>query len=127
MNQKELKINEITEKIIGCAHKVSNNLGCGFLEKVYENALIIELKKAGLEVKQQDPIEIFYGNNLVGEYLADILVENKVIIELKVVKKFDEIHFAQCINYLKATDLKVCLLINFDKTKVQIKRIVNNF
>ena len=118
-------LDEITEKIIGCAFKVQNTIGCGFLEKVYENALLIELKKAGLFAQQQVPVKIHYYGKVVGEYVAGILVENLVLVELKTVKKFDDIHFAQCINYLKAADLKVCLLINFAHPEVKIKRLVN--
>lgn len=118
---------EITEIIIGCAFKVSGTLGCGFLEKVYENALAHALRKTGLNICQQQAISVIYDNVVVGNYVADILVENEVIVELKTVKCFDDIHFAQCINYLKATNLKICLLINFGNPKVQVKRFVNNY
>ena len=120
-------LDTVTEKIIGYAFKVSNTLGSGFLEKVYENALCHELKKQGLSAMQQQPIAISYDGILVGDYAADLLVENEVLVELKAVKTFDEVHIAQCMNYLKATGLKVCLLINFGSPKVEIKRIVNNF
>ncbi len=120
-----LELNETTEKIIGCAYQVSNTLGAGFLEKVYENALVHELRKSGLEVKQQAPIEVRYDGVKVGEYFADMLVENSVIVEAKAVKAFDQTHSAQSLNYLKATGLKVCLLINFGAPRIQIKRIVN--
>jgi GxxExxY protein len=118
-----LLINEITEKIIGCAFVVSNSLGCGFLEKVYENALLLELKSAGLKAVQQKPIDVHYRGNLVGEYVADLLMENKGLVELKTVQGFDEAHFAQCLNYLKATGLEICLLFNFGKPEFQIKRL----
>ena len=121
------KLNKLTEKIINCAYTVSNTLGCGFLEKVYENAFMIELGKTGLKAQQQAPVEVRYEGKIVGVYFADILVENSVIIELKAVKAFDDVHFAQCINYLRASDLKVCLLINFAKPKIEIKRIVNDY
>ena len=127
MNADKHRLDWITEKIIGCAYKVSNTLGCGFLEKVYEDALLIELKKTGLEELQQAPMEVVYDGQIVGEYFADILVERSVIVELKAVKDLDEIHFAQCINYLKGSNLKVCLLINFGKPKIEIKRIVNEY
>ncbi len=117
-------LNPITEKVIGCAYAVSNTLGAGFLEKVYENALTIELHKAGLKVAQQHPIQVRYDGILVGEYFADLLVEEKVVVEIKAVKAFDEAHWAQGINYLKATGMRVCLLLNFGKPRVEIKRIV---
>ena len=116
------RLNLMTEKIIGCAYKVANELGCGFLEKVYENALAHELRKAGLKVEPQKPIEIFYDGVLVGDYFGDLVVEDQVLIELKVCKAFDDIHSAQCLNYLKATKLPICLLINFGKPKIEIKR-----
>jgi len=119
------RLNEITETIIGCAYRVGNTLGSGFLEKVYENALRIELTKAGLSVYQQHPITVMYDGQDVGEYFADLLVEDSVIIEMKSVKKIDDIHVAQCLNYLKATRLKICLLINFGSPTVEIRRIVN--
>ena len=117
------EINKITETIIGCAYKVGNALGCGFLEKVYENALAHEIRKNGLEARQQERIKVYYDNVEVGDYEADILVQGKVIIELKAVKNFDDVHKAQCLNYLKATGLKICLLINFGNPRVEIKRI----
>ena len=120
----ENKLNELSEKIIGAAFEVSNILGVGFLEKVYENALNIELELRGVQAQQQAPLKVYYKDELVGDYFADILVENEIIIELKTVKEFDDIHIAQCLNYLKITGLKLCLLINFSKPRVEIKRIV---
>ncbi len=120
-------LNSITDKIIGCAYTVSNKLGNGFLEKVYENALAYEIGRAGLQVEHQYGIQVKYDGVLVGDYIADLLVEQKVIVEIKAVKALDDIHLAQCLNYLKATGLPICLLINFGKPKVEIKRIVNNF
>jgi len=125
MNADEL--NELSEKVIGCAYAVSNGLGCGFLEKVYENALAYELRKANLRVQQQCPVRIRYDGELVGEYAADLLVEDSMLVELKAVKEFDDVHMAQCLNYLKATGLKLCLLLNFGKSRVDVKRVVNNF
>jgi GxxExxY protein len=121
-----MQVNEITEMIIGCAYVVGNSLGTGFLEKVYENALAYELQKTGLDVKQQHPIKVKYDSVVVGEYFADLLVENQIIVELKAIKQFDSIHMAQALNYLKATNFKICLLINFGKPKIQIKRIIND-
>ena len=126
MNTDERRLNEITEKIIGCAYDVANGLGSGFLEKVYENALRIELRHAGLEVAQQHPIPVMWRGEVAGDYYADLFVEGCVIVELKVVKSFDEIHMAQCLNYLKATGLHICLLINFGKPQVDVKRVVRS-
>lgn len=122
-----MDLNQVTEKIIGCAYKVSNGLGSGFLEKVYENALAHELRREGLRVFQQHPIQVYYGDEVVGDYYADLLVEDSVVVELKTVKTLDDVHMAQCLNYLKATGLHVCLLINFAKPKVEIKRIVHHY
>ena len=121
------KLNEVTKRIIGCAYAVSNGLGAGFLEKVYENALAHELRKAGLRVEQQRPLRVQYDGVVVGEYTADLLVEDCILVELKAVKALDDIHLAQCLNYLKATGLSLCLLINFGKPKVDVRRVVNQF
>jgi len=123
-DEHRLEINIFTEKIIGCAFKVSNKLGAGFLEKVYENALAHELGKSGLDVTRQHPIEVYYDDVVVGEYFADLVVEKQVTLELKAIKALDDIHMAQCLNYLKATGKKICLLMNFGNLKVEIKRIV---
>ncbi len=117
-------LNQITQIVIGSAFQVSNTLGVGFLEKVYENALLHEIRKKGLKAEQQYPIHVFYDQVLVGDYVADILVENLLIVELKVVKAIDLIHQAQCINYLRATGIELCLLLNFGKPRVEVKRIV---
>lgn len=124
MNADERRLNEITEKIIGCAYDVANGMGCGFLEKVYENALRVDLQRAGLAVLQQHPITVAWRGEIVGDYYADLLVEGCIIVELKVVKALDEVHMAQCLNYLKATGLKICLLINFGKAQIELKRVV---
>src|SRR6476660_3596329 len=124
MNADERRLHEITDKIIGCAYDVANGLGCGFLEKLYENAMRIELQHAGLAVLQQHPIPVMWRGQLAGDYYADLFVEGSVIVELKAVRAFDEIHTAQCLNYLKATGIKVCLMINFGKSQIEIKRIV---
>ena len=115
----------LTEEIIGCAYKVGTALGSGFLEKVYENALAIELTDTGLIVETQKPIKVFYQEQTVGEYFADMLVENDIIVELKAVKAIENIHFAQCQNYLKATGKKLGLVINFGGEKVNVRRMVN--
>ena len=115
----------ITEKIIGCAYTVTNTLGSGFLEKVYENALAHEMRKAGLVVQQQVGVSVKYDGMVVGDYIIDLLVEGSVLVELKAVKAIDNVHFAQCMNYLKATGLEVCLLINFGMPRIEVKRILN--
>ncbi len=121
------RINALTRRIIRAAHDVSNALGCGFLEKVYENALAHELRKAGLKVLQQHPVRVFYDGVVVGDYVADLLVEDSVLVELKAAKGLDETHLAQCLNYLRATGLRVCLLINFGRPRLGVKRIVREF
>jgi len=121
------ELNSITEGIIGCAYAVSNGLGAGFLEKVYENALAHELRKAKLDVGQQYDIRVIYDGVVVGDFVADLLVERNVLVELKAVKALDENHMAQCINYLKATGFSICLLINFGTARIQVKRVVNEF
>ena len=126
-DERRSRLDQITEKIIGCVHQVSNVLGPGFLEKVYENALGVELRLAGLRVTQQQRIEVRYRESLVGEFVADLLVEECVIVEIKAVKAFEDIHTAQCVNYLKATSLQVCLLVNFGSPKAIVKRIVHGF
>jgi GxxExxY protein len=121
------RLNQITEKIIGFAFKVGNTLGSGFLEKVYENALARELRKAGLKTQQQHPIQVIYDSVVVGTFDADLLAEESVLVELKAVKAFDANHLAQCMNYLKATGHRLCLLINFGGARVEVKRVVWNF
>ena len=125
INADERRLNELSEKIIGAAFEVSNVLGTGFLEKVYENAMNVELKLRGLKTQPQTPLKVHYKSELVGDYIADILVEDKIIIELKAVKELDDFHIAQCLNYLRITGLKLCLLINFSKPRVELRRIVN--
>lgn len=104
-------------------YTVANTLGHGFLEKVYENALALELKKHGFRCEQQVPISVRYDGIRVGEYFADLLINEEIIVELKCVREFDDVHMAQCLNYLKATNLQTCLLANFNKARVEVKRI----
>jgi GxxExxY protein len=118
-----MKYSNLTEKIIKAAYTVHNVLGFGFLEKIYQNALIIELRKMGLNILSEEPITVYYENEIVGQYVADIIVEKKVILELKAVKDLAIIHEVQLVNYLKATSIEVGLLINFGHS-VQIKRKV---
>lgn len=126
-DQERLALDAITSQVIGCVYAVSNSLGCGFLEKVYENALLLELKSAGLTARAQHPVAVYYKNTVVGEYFVDILVNDCIILELKACNALLPEHQSQCMNYLKATHLKVCLLINFGRAKADIKRIVNQF
>ncbi|HWF13299.1 MAG TPA: GxxExxY protein [Candidatus Acidoferrales bacterium] len=115
---------ELTEKILGAAFKVQNKLGAGFLEKVYENSLSIELRKCGLTVECQKAFPVLYEGAVVGDYLADLVVSEKVVIECKAVTALDVVHEAQIINYLKASGLRVGLLINFARPKLQFRRLV---
>jgi GxxExxY protein len=114
------------EKLIGAVYEVSNVLGAGFLEKVYERALLRELSLAGLQAQAQVRFPVMYKGKCVGEYLSDIIVEKEIVVELKCVESFTNEHLAQCINYLKATNLKLAFLVNFQKPKVEWKRIVYN-
>ncbi len=115
---------DVTEKIIGCAYRVYNALGFGFLESVYENALLIELGKTDLEVEQQAPITVTYDDTIVGEFMADLVVEDCVIVELKSVRQLVKAHEAQLVNYLVATGNPVGLLINFGEKGVDVRRKV---
>ncbi|HRN51180.1 MAG TPA: GxxExxY protein [Anaerolineales bacterium] len=119
-----MHIDELTKIIIGCAYNVSNTLGAGFLEKVYENALVIELRNQGVQAEQQLPFKITYKGFVVGEYVADLVVGNLVLVEIKVARALDKAHMAQCINYLTAAQLNLALLMNFAKSKVEIQRVV---
>ncbi len=117
-------LNEVTQKVIGCAYCVSNALGSGFLEKVYENALAVEMRKSNLPFTQQQSIDIFYNRVLVGEYVADFVVANSILLELKAAKTIDEVHQAQLMNYLKATQLRIGLILNFGTPRLGIKRMM---
>ncbi|NJK66242.1 MAG: GxxExxY protein [Microcoleus sp. CSU_2_2] len=126
-DERRLELNGITEKIIGCAFKVGNTLGCGFVEQVYQNSLVYELRKTGMLVEPQFTIYVHYEDIIVGKFIPDVLVERSVLVELKAIKSIGEREMAQCLNVIKATKLTVCLLINFGNPKVEIQRIVNNF
>ena len=121
-----LLFQEITDKILKAYFNVYNKLGYGFLEKVYENAMMIELQKLGLYAERQIPIEVFYDEVLIGNYFADILVEHCVIIEIKAVEDLVAEHDAQLLNYLKATEIEVGLLLNFGPTPQFKRRILTN-
>jgi GxxExxY protein len=124
METGEDRVNLLSKRIIGCALTALHALGTGFLEKVYENALLHELRKAGFAVSQQHRMVVRYDGIVVGDYTVDLLVDHIVLVELKVANGIDEIHRAQCLNYLKATGLHLCLLLNFGKPRLEIKRIV---
>ncbi len=114
---------DITEKIIEAFYAVYNTLGYGFLEKVYENSMIIKLKQYGFNVEKQKKIKVYFEGNIVGEYFADLAVNNKIILELKVTETLCDEHKYQLINYLKATNMEVGLLLNFGK-KPEFKRVI---
>jgi GxxExxY protein len=116
------ELNALTEQVIGHSYAVWNELGFGFLEKVYENALALSLRSDGISVQTQKSIAVQFRGHVVGEYIADALVQDVVLLELKSCKAITEAHKAQCLNYLKATGLHTCLLINFGSDGVQIKR-----
>jgi GxxExxY protein len=115
----------LTERVIGAAFEVSNVLGPGFLEKVYERALLKELALRGIDAKGQAGLQVLYKGQTVGEYIADVLVEGELVVELKCADSISNEHVAQCINYLKASTKRVALLLNFQRPKLQIRRIVN--
>ena len=119
-----MQYEEITEKIIGCAYRVYNKMGFGFLESVYEKCLLIELKKEGLKAESQKDITVNYEDEVVGEFKADILVEDTVILELKSIKQITQAHEVQLVNYLVATGKPVGLILNFSEQKVEVKRKV---
>ena len=121
-----MEYKELTEKIIGCAYRVYNKMGFGYLESVYEKCMLIELDKTGFDIESQKPIRVQYDAEVVGDFIADILVNDTVILELKSVRKLVEAHEVQLVNYLVATGKPVGLLINFGETKVEVKRKVKD-
>ena len=118
---------EISGKILEASFEVGNELGIGFIESVYENALVIALRDKGFEVKTQVPLKVIFRGNVVGDFYADLLVERKIIVELKAVKKMGNEHFAQILNYLRATGIEVGLVINFGNPKIEYRRFDNRF
>jgi len=119
-----MEYKELTEKIIGCAYTVYNKMGFGFLESVYEKCMLIELRKSGLNAEPQKPITVYYDNENVGHFLADTVVNDTIILELKSVRRIVEAHEVQLVNYLVATGKEVGLIINFGESKVEVKRKV---
>ncbi len=122
---KELLYQEVTSDILQSSFEVHNTLGCGLLEKIYENSLMVDLKLKGRTVTSQKDYKVYYKNEVVGIYYADLIVDNKVIIEIKAVENIDDIHKAQLLNYLKISKLRVGLIINFAKPKLEYKRLIN--
>lgn len=121
-----LKHEGLTKTVIGCAFEVINELGSGFLESVYEKALLLALRQKGLSATAQYPVKVMFRNECVGDFYADIFVENKIIVELKAVKAIAPEHQAQLINYLNATGIEVGLLINFGNQKLEYKRLTRS-
>jgi GxxExxY protein len=125
MGADEITLNDLSRYVIGCAMTVSNTLVSDFAEKVYENALAHELRKDGHSVVRQRGVTVWYDGVMVGEYNVDLLVDDALLIELKAIKALDNSHRAQCLNYLRATGLRLCLLINFGSPRLEFNRIVN--
>ena len=121
-----MEYEKITETIIGCAYRVDNKMDFGFLESVYEKCLLIELRKAGLNTESQKPITVYYAGEVVGEFTADIIVNDAVIIELKSVRRIIKAHEVQLVNYLVATGKPVGLILNLGERKAEIKRKVKD-
>ena len=121
----EAALNELSHRVIGAALIVIGRLGPGFAEKVYENALAHLLRKDGLAVAQQRKATVWFDGVVVGAYFVDLLVEDALVVELKTVRTLDDAHRAQCLNYLRATGLRLCLLINFGAPRLEIRRVVN--
>ena len=119
------EVNVLSGRVIGCTFTVLNTLGAGFLEKLYENALAYEVRAAGLSAVQQYGAKVHYKDILVGEYFVDLLINDVLLVELKTVKALDDAHRMQCTNYLKATGLRLCLLLDFGKPRLEIKRVAH--
>lgn len=114
---------DLSRQIIGCAYAVYNKLGSGFLESVYQQSMLIELQKANLSAQQESPIQVRYEGQIVGEFQADIVVESRMIVELKAIEALAKVHEVQVVNYLRATGIEVGLLLNFGPTEVQVRRL----
>jgi GxxExxY protein len=119
------RLNDLSGRVIGCAFAVLNTLGVGFLEKVYENALAYKLRAAGFAVVQQCSVRVHYNDVVFGEYFSDLLVDGVLLVEVKTAKALDDAHRMQCTNYLKATGLRLCLLLNSGRLRLEIKRVVH--
>ncbi len=121
-----MEYKEVTETIIGCAYRVYNKMGFGFLESVYEKCLLIELHKSGLDTESQKPITVYYEGKIVGEFVTDIIINDAIIVELKSVRRIIKAHEVQLVNYLVATGKSVGLILNFGERKVEVKRKVKD-
>ena len=121
-----MEYRELTEKVIGCAYRVYNKMGFGFLESVYEKCMLIELRKAGFNAETQKPITVYYENEIVGEFVADIIVNDTIILELKSIRRIINTHEVPLVNYLVATGKPVGLILNFGESKVDIKRKIKD-
>lgn len=117
----------VSKRVIGCAFAVSNELGAGFLENVYENSLAIELGKQGIRFERQKSLDVYYSGTVVGHYVADIVIERRLILEIKALSAVTSIHEAQWMNYLQATGITVGLLLNFGTPRLGVKRIVKSY
>ena len=124
MKNNKILYKELSYKIIGLAMEVYNKLGYGFLEKVYENALMILFQREGIQANQQVPIKVYFEGKIIGDYVADILVENKIILEIKSVENIIDVHRAQVLNYLTATGFHLAIILNFGKEKLEFERFV---
>ena len=121
------ELDEISGIIIGAAQRVQSAMGIGFLERVYENALCLELEIPKLRVEQQKPVRVYYKTSVVGEYVTDLIVQQAIVVEVKAVEALDWSHRAQCINYLRATGHRVGLLLNFGRPRLEFRRFVNGY
>jgi GxxExxY protein len=124
-DERRTKLNSLSDKVLAAVFEVSNTLGAGFLEKVYQRALLKELRLRGIRATAEASFAISYKDHCVGEYFADILVEDELVVELKCVERLANEHTAQCLNYLRASCRTLCLLVNFQKPKVEWKRIIH--
>jgi GxxExxY protein len=120
-------LNDLSYKVIGAAQTVSSTLGYGFLEKVYENALCVELRRRDIAFAQQCPVQVSYKGVVVGDYVPDLLVESAIVVEIKSVLSVEKAHRQQCLNYLRATDLMLALLLNFGTAHLEVGRVVRHF
>jgi GxxExxY protein len=124
--EKKHRFEDLTRTIIGCAFNVSNDLGCGFLEKVYENSLAVEFRQKNIPFGAQVPLRVLYSGQTVGEYVADMIVDSSVLVEIKATEIDNPAHKAQVINYLRATGLEVGLLLNFGRPRLSVQRLVRS-
>jgi GxxExxY protein len=124
IENKDIIHKDLCYKIVNLAFEVHNELGCGFLEKVYENALILLLEREKIPARQQAPADVYFQGKVIGQYFADIMVDNKLILELKTVDAIANIHIAQVLNYLRATGINLGLILNFGKPRLEYKRLV---